>query len=190
MYVLYILFSLCCSVYCLCVNVYCTTATGQLTQYISYHIVSYITSYHISHHIINKKTVNISIHVTFWRVGVTIVSLENQWELHILTVRLWAYLSNMQNECAVLYCHLWRCQDLPYFSTLSDTRHEFRENLIEYKMCFFDLPQKPLSKIFLIPRKIKRDVIINVHRSACKVPVIFLHNFLDRFSKNTQIYNA
>jgi len=26
--VLYILFSLCCSMYCLCVNVYCTTATG------------------------------------------------------------------------------------------------------------------------------------------------------------------
>jgi hypothetical protein len=26
--VLYILFSLCCSIYCLCVNVYCTTATG------------------------------------------------------------------------------------------------------------------------------------------------------------------
>ena len=26
--VLYIVFSLCCSVYCLCVNVYCTTVTG------------------------------------------------------------------------------------------------------------------------------------------------------------------
>ena len=28
MYFMYILFSLCCSMYCLCVNVYCTTATG------------------------------------------------------------------------------------------------------------------------------------------------------------------
>jgi hypothetical protein len=43
--VLYILFSLCCSVYCLCVNVNCTTATGcqpNCSQQI-HHIISYHT---------------------------------------------------------------------------------------------------------------------------------------------------
>ena len=32
MYVPYILFSSCCSLYCLCINVYCTTATGCLSN--------------------------------------------------------------------------------------------------------------------------------------------------------------
>ena len=29
-----------------------------------------------------------------------------------------------------------------------------------------------LSKTFLVPARSNRDIIINVHRSACKIPVI------------------
>jgi hypothetical protein len=52
------------------------------------------------------------------------------------------------NACAVLYCHPRRIvlssvafQAVPYFSTLSDTRHEFRENIIEYRMCVLTCPK-------------------------------------------------
>jgi len=49
-----------------------------------------------------------------------------------------------------------------------------------------------VSETFLILRKIKRDVVLNVCRSSCKVSVMFVRfywnlNFLERFSKNTQI---
>jgi len=51
-----------------------------------------------------------------------------------------------------------------------------------------------LSETFLILIIFQRDVIINAHRSSCKV-LLFLSDFnkteiiFDRFSKNTQISN-
>jgi hypothetical protein len=67
------------------------------------------------------------------------------------------------------------CLALPYFSTVSHTRHSIRKNVIEHKMCVL-IFSTILSEIFLIIKTIKRDIIINVHRSLCKVPV-----FLVRF---------
>jgi len=63
-----------------------------------------------------------------------------------------------------------------YFSTLSHKRHDFREKkkVTEHELCvlifctaFF------FSKDFLILKAIQRDIIINVLRYLCKVPVIF-----------------
>ena len=49
-----------------------------------------------------------------------------------------------------------------------------------------------LSETFLILRKIQRDIVINVHKPSCKVTDILVTfewnlNFLNKFSKNTQI---
>jgi hypothetical protein len=52
-FVFYVLFVICRSVYYLCVNVYCTTATGWLPNciwqiyIISYHIIYHVTWYHV-----------------------------------------------------------------------------------------------------------------------------------------------
>jgi len=68
--------------------------------------------------------------------------------------------------------------DLPalqYFSTLSRKWHDFRkkEKFIEHKFVF-RISLQILSETFLIPRRNKRDMTNNVHRSSCKVPVILV----------------
>ena len=78
-----------------------------------------------------------------------------------------AFLSGMQNACAVLYCRLWPvwlCHPLPHY-LLNDmifpgggglnTQHVFRFSL------------RILSEIFLILRRIKENIIIYLHRSSC-----------------------
>jgi hypothetical protein len=45
--------------------------------------------------------------VTLRRVLVTIVAVEKQKVLHILSVCLWPSLFRTQSACAVLYCYLW-----------------------------------------------------------------------------------
>jgi hypothetical protein len=74
---------------------------------------------------------------------------------------------------------------LPYFSTLSHKRHGIRKKLIEHKMCFF---LQNLSERLFTLRRIWRDIVINVHRFSCKLPVTLVKlEFLDGVSKNTQM---
>ena len=56
-----------------------------------------------------------------------------------------------------------------YFSTLSHKRHDFRVKVIEHKMCVIIF-----STNFLILRRILRDIVINVKKSSCKVPVVLV----------------
>ena len=60
-----------------------------------------------------------------------------------------------------------------YISTLYHKWHDFRKKrIIEQKMCAV-----PVAKIFpeksLILRRNQQDIILNVHRSSSKVPIIF-----------------
>jgi len=84
------------------------------------------------------------------------------------------------------------CLAVSNFSTLSYKRRDFRKKklLLDTKLVFrFSL--QLLSETFPILRIIER-VIINVHTSTCKVPVILGGfrrnlNFLDKVLKNPQI---
>ena len=62
---------------------------------------------------------------------------------------------------------------IQYFSQLSDKRHDFRKKVIVHKM-YVMIFSTTLYETFLILRTTERYIIINVHRSSCKVPVIFI----------------
>jgi hypothetical protein len=63
------------------------------------------------------------------------------------------------------------CSALQYISTLSHKRHDFCKNVTEHKMCVL-ITSTTLSETFLILRRTERDMVKNVYRYACKVPVI------------------
>ena len=61
-------------------------------------------------------------------------------------------------------------------------RQDFRKKkkVAEHKMCLWRFSIQILYETFLILRRIQRDIIINVQRSSCRVPVILI-----RFSGQT-----
>jgi hypothetical protein len=70
------------------------------------------------------------------------------------------------------------CPAVPYFSTLSHKRHDFRGKGLNIK-CVFWFSLQLLSQTFLIPRRHQRDITINVHRSSCTVPVILCQTLME-----------
>jgi GTP:adenosylcobinamide-phosphate guanylyltransferase len=61
---------------------------------------------------------------------------------------------------------------LPYSFTLSHERHDIRKNkLLNINTCF-DFSLQPASQTFFIPKRNESDIIINVYRSACELPMI------------------
>jgi hypothetical protein len=65
------------------------------------------------------------------------------------------------------------CLAVPYCSTLSHKRQDFRKKVNEHKICVL-IFSTALSEIFLILRIIKRHTVVNVQRSSCNVTVIIV----------------
>ena len=65
------------------------------------------------------------------------------------------------------------CMDIPYFSTLSDKRYDFLKNVTEDKKYILVFSKNSFELLFILRRN-ERDIIINLRRFACEVPVIIV----------------
>ena len=77
------------------------------------------------------------------------------------------------------------CPALHYFSTLPHKRHDFREEATGHEVCFNFLYNFCLRHLIL--RIIQRDIMTNIHRSSCKVPVIIVR-FLKKLEFSRQAF--
>ena len=127
-----------------------------------------------------------------WHWGAFVQSLL-QWKINKYYI-LWVCVCSLSypacNAHAPYYIAICGLSGTTIFSTLSRKRHNFREKCIEHKMCVL-----VFSTTFVwnfSQSKKNSGIIINVHKSACKVPVILVLfqwnvNLFERFSKNIQI---
>jgi hypothetical protein len=79
-----------------------------------------------------------------------------------------------------------------FFHTISQTAQFSEKKFIENKMCILIFPTTFVRNTSHFTRELY--IVINVHRSSCKVPVILARfqwslDFLDRFSKSFKISN-
>ena len=78
----------------------------------------------------NNKT---HINVTLMHVCASIVTVEEQGVLHILSV----YVCSLSySACAILYCRLWPARLYHVFSSLSHTWHNILKKLLNRKCMF------------------------------------------------------
>ena len=76
------------------------------------------------------------------------------------------------------------CPAVQYFSTLFNTWYHFREKFFEHKKHILIL-SKLLSEIFLILRRIERDMTTHVHRSSCSEILMKLEYSRQIFEKSS-----
>ena len=110
----------------------------------------------------------VSMNVILRRVPVTIVAVEKKEVWHNMSGCLWPYFSGMQRACAVLCCHLWHVWINHILSHYFTKGTIFGKKFLNIN-CVLWFPLRLSSAVFLILRRIKRHIFINVHTSSSKV---------------------
>ena len=71
------------------------------------------------------------------RVHAPIIAVEQQYVLRTVTVCVSVAFGIQRCNAHAPYFHLWPAPLYNIFCALSHKRHDFRENIIEHKMCVF-----------------------------------------------------
>jgi hypothetical protein len=117
--------------------------------------------------------------VNLGRFRVSIFAVKKQYVFKIMSVCLCSGLSypalKLHLFWIVSYCHLWPLWFYYVSPHYLINGTIFGETFLHIK-CVFSFPLQILPDTFLILRRNEWDIIINVHRSSCKVP-LFLSDF-------------
>ena len=110
---------------------------------------------------------------TLSHVCVTSVALEKQWVLHMMSVCLYSCPSYL--ACKLHLFSICGLLAALCFSTLSQENCTVfvKKIIIEIKCALWFSVQVLLEKVHIL-RRIQQDMIINLHRSLCKVPIILV----------------
>jgi hypothetical protein len=92
----------------------------------------------------------------------------------------------MQSACPVLYSPLWPVRLYHSFSHYPLKGMILGKKVTKHKMCVL-IFSTTLPETFLIVRRIQRDILVNILRSSCKLPVILVR-FLMKFEFSRQIF--
>jgi len=117
----------------------------------------------------------------------TVIDVEKQYVLHILSVYLYPLISSMQCECVTLSCVA--CLALQYFSALYHIRYDFRKKKSLNTKCILISSTIIFSETLIILRRTERDMIKMSSCLHAEYP-LFLLDFKETWNFSTVFRKA
>jgi hypothetical protein len=116
----------------------------------------------------------VHVNVTLRPVLVTTVAMGKQLNVSYSGYMFVALLIQQANRMRRVILSV-ACLSLPQFCShyLLNSKI-FRKKKLQKIKCAFSFSMQFFSETFLVTRRIQREIIINVHRSACKILVILV----------------
>jgi len=123
--------------------------------------------------------------------GVYRVWLRGSIVIYVIIIKTITIMINLTKLMHPIILSPVACLALTHFPTISHKRHGFRKIVTEHQM-YVLIFSTTLPETFFILRSSKRDIIINVNRFSCKVPIVHVRRYWNfkwrnRVSKYTQI---
>jgi len=116
----------------------------------------------------NSRRSSAHINVTLGCAHVTTGAVEKQAVLCILTFEIVALVIQHVKRKSLIIVPSVACLKIACFYTLFHERQYFRKYIVENKICALVF-STILSESFLILRRIRRDIFINVYRASCNI---------------------